>query len=124
MSINLSKLAGGAVQERFEQEFQRIIENIADPNTDAKKKRKLQLTLTFEPNEDRSISELSIESKITTAPPMGVSTSLLIGADSDGVIASREIMQTRLFEDEESEPTDGQQHPKVSYIEWKQGGQA
>ena len=45
--IDLSGLADGAVSERFQLELQRVLENIADPNTDPKKARTLTLTLTL-----------------------------------------------------------------------------
>jgi len=43
--IDLASLAEGALQERFEQDLQKIAENIQDENTDAKAKRKLTITL-------------------------------------------------------------------------------
>jgi hypothetical protein len=47
ISIDLNTFANGALAERANEELQKILENIADPNTDAKKKRKLTLTITL-----------------------------------------------------------------------------
>lgn len=41
---NLSEMSNGAVNERFNYELQKVVENICDPNTDPKKKRKITLT--------------------------------------------------------------------------------
>jgi len=37
--INLATLAGGAAQERFNYELQKVLENISDANTEPKTKR-------------------------------------------------------------------------------------
>ncbi|WP_314881384.1 hypothetical protein [Filifactor alocis] len=38
--LSLETLMQGAVQEKFENELKRVLENIMDPNTDFKKKKK------------------------------------------------------------------------------------
>lgn len=45
---NLSEMSNGAVNERFNYELQKVVENICDPNTDPKKKRKITLTMVCE----------------------------------------------------------------------------
>ena len=45
--IDLNTFADGALAERFHQEFERVMENMADLNTDPKKARKIVLTLSF-----------------------------------------------------------------------------
>lgn len=45
--LSLETLMQGAVQEKFENELKRVLENIMDPNTDFKKKRKLFLILNL-----------------------------------------------------------------------------
>lgn len=53
INFNLSTMSNGGVQEKFEQELKKITENILDPNTEAKKKRTVTITLTYQPNENR-----------------------------------------------------------------------
>ncbi|MCE7699820.1 MAG: hypothetical protein K8E24_013725 [Methanobacterium paludis] len=89
--INLQELAGGAVAERFERELQQVLNNIADPNTDAKKKRKLQVVLTLAPNEDRTLASISILAKKTLVPAKEIETQLVIGQDGRGRTVAKEL---------------------------------
>ena len=79
--INLATLAGGAVQERFNYELQKVLENISDANTEPKTKRKLTLTLILSPNEDRNDIGVDIQSKTTLAPIKSVGTRLYLNKD-------------------------------------------
>ena len=47
--IALATLANGALEELFENELDKIIENINDPNTSIKKARKIAIELKFSP---------------------------------------------------------------------------
>lgn len=49
MQLNLKEIANGAVQELFENELCKILENIKDPNTSLKKGRVLSINFTFKP---------------------------------------------------------------------------
>lgn len=89
--FSLEQMAGGAVAERFRRELRQVLTNISDPNTDAKKKRKLQLTITFAPNEDRDFAEISISAKKTLVPAKEIETKLVIGRDSDGKTIAQEL---------------------------------
>ena len=48
----LEDFAGGAVAERIGSAIQRVYENIANPNMDAEKARKLTIELTFKPDKN------------------------------------------------------------------------
>lgn len=82
--IQISTLAGGAVEERFNDALQEVLENIQDPNTDAKKKRKITLTVTFEPKESRDFTGVDFQVKTTLQPAVPVQTGLIIGIDGKG----------------------------------------
>ncbi|GAB7387394.1 replication terminator protein [Bacillaceae bacterium] len=90
-SIDLSSFAGGAVVERFNIELQKILENVADPNTDPKKARKLQLTLTIKADENRDIANVSIQTKTTLVPAKEIETKLIMDRDSRGRIVGQEL---------------------------------
>lgn len=79
--INFNDFAGGALAEQLNTELSKVLENIADPNTDAKTKRKVTLTLTFKPDEDRELSVVDIKTQAKLASPRPLSTKILIDRD-------------------------------------------
>jgi len=89
--LSFSTLAGGGVEEKLQYALDEIAENISDPNTDAKKVRKLTMTLTLKPNEQRTIANLEIDVKTSLAAPMGISTTLMIDRDEKGKAVASEI---------------------------------
>lgn len=92
INFNLSEIAEGAVQAKFAKEVERVCENILDPNTDAGKKRKITLTLTYVPNDQRNSVDVGVEAKSTLAPQVGTSTTMLLGRDMNtGFIAANEL---------------------------------
>lgn len=115
--VSLSELAEGAVQERFAIEFSKVLANIMDPNTDHKKKRKLQLNLTFESDENRDIALLQVDAKTTLAPAKGIATKILMDRDNYGNAVGAEFIQTALFGSGKSEEVGN-----VTPINQKTGG--
>lgn len=120
--LNLSSLAGGAVQERFAIEMQKIFENILDPNTSTKARRKLQLTLTFGTDEGREIALVTVDAKSTLAPATGIATKFLMDRDGRGHAIGAEFAQGRLFEEASVASETASDNKKVSYLEQKQSG--
>ncbi|MCF6466374.1 replication terminator protein [Clostridium sp. Cult2] len=88
--INLEKFAGGALTEKFNLALKDVLENIADPNTDHKIKRKLTLELTFVTEEDRELSMVDISTKTKLAPAKSVATKIIIDRDGNGGIVASE----------------------------------
>lgn len=88
MELNLKDIANGAVQELFENELNKILENIKDPNTSLKKARKLTINFTFKPlQDDRDIVSVDINTKSTLAQVEGVATQILIDKDGNKLSA-------------------------------------
>ena len=83
-SDSLLEMARGAILERVDYEAARVAENIEDPNTDIKAKRKIQITLTFKAGADRETVQMDTEVKTTLAPMMPVSTNLYMVRDDRG----------------------------------------
>ncbi|EMJ5513358.1 hypothetical protein ABWA25_17940 [Clostridioides difficile] len=79
--IALEKFAGGVLKEKFNTELQKVLDNIADPNTDFKKTRKISLEIVFKANEDRDLAEVDIKSKATIVEAKATTTKVLIGKD-------------------------------------------
>ncbi len=106
--VNVLELARGAILEQIEMEQTNIMANILDPNTDAKKARKLTITLTFKPDDSREYVAVEAQAKTALAPIMPISTRIMVEADSDGVPRAAELLkrdpnQMEIFEDEEQE---------------------
>lgn len=61
VKLNLDTLQGGAARELFEIELQKVLRNIADPNTKPDAVRKLTLEVTIKPNEKRSMLYVAVK---------------------------------------------------------------
>lgn len=79
--VKLNELTGGALQEKFEQALETVIENMQDPNTPWKNKRAIMIRLTFEQNEERDDTTVNISVDTKTAPVKPISTRMAIGTD-------------------------------------------
>lgn len=81
--MSLFELAGGAVGERFDYEFQKVIENALDPNRDAEAKRSINLKLSIKPNEKRNGATMSFEVVPKLAPLSKISEPIHFGRHSE-----------------------------------------
>lgn len=88
--INLEKFAEGALAEKMNIALKEVLGNIADPNTDFKIKRKLNLEMTFVSGEDRELAEVSIIAKTKLAPNKPIAAKIVIGTDGKGGILASE----------------------------------
>lgn len=89
--MNLSKLANGALQEKFSQEFSKVLDNLTDPNTPFKDKRSINLQLTFTQNESRDDVKCTMSVKTKLAPVQPVVTSFGVFKDlKDGTVSAEE----------------------------------
>lgn len=79
---SILEMAQGAIMEQVNVEVSRIVDNILDPNTDAKKKRQLVLTVDFTPSSDRSAVVVSATAKSKLLPNNAIQTTLYVGADA------------------------------------------
>lgn len=91
MNMDLSKLANGALQEKFSQAFAKVLENLTDPNTPYKNKRSIEVKLIFEQNEDRDDVRCSIAVNTKLAPVHPVETSFGVFKDlNEGTVKAEE----------------------------------
>lgn len=79
--MELQQIAGGALQEKFEKSFAKVIDNLQDVNTKYKDKRKIVITLGFTQNEQRD--DVTVEVLVTEklAPQTPMKTNFMIGKD-------------------------------------------
>lgn len=89
--INLNDFAEGALAERFNEELQKILENIADPNTDAKKVRKLTVTVSLSADDKRDVVLTSVLAKSTLAPAKEIEAKLIMDLDGRGKVTGAEL---------------------------------
>ena len=92
-NISLSTLAGGALQEKFNIEFGKIMENIRDVNTDHKIKRKMNIEISFVSSEDRELAIADINVKIKLAPTKSVGTKFTIDTRDNGEVIASEYQK-------------------------------
>lgn len=77
--ISLTQIMGGGLQEQFGKAFDRVIENLADPNTGFKDARKITIELKFTQNEARDdvFCAVSVKEKLAAQAPM--QTAFVVG---------------------------------------------
>ncbi|TDL96707.1 hypothetical protein ERX27_07580 [Macrococcus brunensis] len=88
---NLSTLADGAVQERFDDAFAKVLENIHDLNTDPEKKRKVTLEISIASDESREILFLDVQAKTSLQSRKPVPIKMMTGLDEKGVAVAKEL---------------------------------
>lgn len=92
IDIDLSSIAGGGLQEKFDLEVDKVFENIHDPNTKATAKRKVTITIELTPDENREVVSVTSNVKSVVAPLTDVGTTILTGKNLDtGKVEAREL---------------------------------
>ena len=67
--LTLASMCAGGVQERIDRALAKISDNILDLNTDAKKKRVLDVKITLTPSEDdREDVSVEVQTSVKLAP--------------------------------------------------------
>jgi hypothetical protein len=95
--MNIANLAKGALLERADVEIKRALENIADPNTDWKKSRKVTLTIDFKArDEGRDSISVGLQAKSSISPYNPVSTQIYIDKDDNGNIVAQEFVKGQM----------------------------
>ena len=81
--INIEQFSNGELTQQINREMEAVARNIADPNTEAKTARKITVTITLKPNEQRDFITTSITTKSTLAPTLGTVTALAVGKQAN-----------------------------------------
>ena len=79
--INLEQFAGGKLSVQLNKALEKITENVQDPNTDAQKVRKINVSISFRPNDERNFVATTVETKLSLAPELGATTALSMRRD-------------------------------------------
>lgn len=89
--FDLAAFAGGAVSERIQDAIQKVYENIADPNTEVDKTRKLTIELIFKPSKtDREMVDVQVVAKTTLQPRKAINSTMVIAKDGNGKVMAQE----------------------------------
>lgn len=97
--VSLDSLGQGAAIEKFEDELNRVLENVLDPNTKPTTSRSVTLTVTIKPDEDRSFANTLIEVKSKLAPSRAVGTAIYIGRHAGRAVATERDTRQMRFDD-------------------------
>lgn len=79
--VGLQDIVGGQLQEKFNRAFEKVVENLQDPNTSFKVKRGIDIKLGFTQNENMDDVKVSVVVSEKLAPQQDMSTSFYIGKD-------------------------------------------
>lgn len=90
--ITLSSIGNGALEEIFQDELQKIMDNIVDPNTKPDAVRELTIKIQLKPDEHRSWGTIDLSAQAKLAPNRKFSTSCIIDHRGKTGIA-REVYQ-------------------------------
>ena len=90
--LNLAEMAQGAFMEQFHRELGEVLSNIADPNTDPKKARKITLSMILKSDENREVVTVETQSKSTLVPPKPLGTTIIIDREKDGSVVGAELV--------------------------------
>ena len=81
VQASILEMAKGAIMEQVDIEVSKIVGNIIDVNTEAKKKRTLNLTVDFIPSADRQTVVISANAKSKLLPNNAIQTSLYVAVN-------------------------------------------
>lgn len=79
--VQLAELVGGALQEKFQNSLEKVLENMLDINTPYKDKRSISIKLSFAQNEKRDDIKVVIDVSEKLAAQDALETSFMYGRD-------------------------------------------
>ena len=91
--FNLEEFEGGKLSVQLNKALEKVTENIQDPNTDAQKVRKINVSISLRPNDERNFVSTTVETKLSLAPELGATTALCMGRD----LRSGEVEEIEIF---------------------------
>ena len=79
--IDLREMVGGALQDKFQHSFERVMENLQDRNTPYKDKREIVIKMAFVQNEQRDNVVASVKVTEKLASQGELTTQFAMGKD-------------------------------------------
>lgn len=109
--IELANLGNGAAAEKFQEQLDRVLENIGDPNTEATAERTITMKVKVKPAEDRRSAGLLIEASAKLAAHKPAASIVWFGQTNQGRRVAVESNPQQLAFD------DGSERPKPQAVE-------
>ncbi len=81
LHVDLTELAGGTLQEKFDREITRVIQNMQDPNTPFSGKRSITINISFQQSEMRDDAKVEISVTSKLAGVISSKTNFAMGKD-------------------------------------------
>ena len=86
--VNLHTLGNGLAAQKFQDEFEKVLENIADRRTKGTAKREIKLTFVVVPDEGREVGVVEVKSECKLAPIPAKKTMMYFTNDNEGPVAT------------------------------------
>ena len=90
-TLDLVLMKEGAIVAQVNEAIRKVIKNMADPNTDAKAKRTVNLKLTFSSDEERTAVGMKYQVQSKTVGDKAGLAMVAIGVDKDGNVHASEV---------------------------------
>lgn len=96
INLDLSKMLGGTIQEKFEAGFKSVAQNLTDGNTDMTKARKVTIDMEFKADPlDPDVINVTADVKTKLAPQQQSDGKLIFNQDTiSGDIDVNELLST------------------------------
>lgn len=104
--VNLNDFAEGALAARFNEELQKVLDNIADPNTEPHKARTITVQVKVYGDERRDVVNASVVAKSKLLHAKEADTKLMMGMDANGNVIGKELksgVKNQMFIDDEGD---------------------
>lgn len=104
--VTLATICEGAAAEVFQKTMEEVLANINEPNTDPEKARRITLTFSFKPTQDRSVAEVAFICEAKVQPVRAFKSSILMAREGGVLNAyASTAKQEPLFGSEATQPT-------------------
>ena len=104
--VDLTTIGQGAAVALFDAELKKVLDNIADPNTEAEAVREITLMVRFAPGETRRSAALGIEVKSKLAGHKGTTGAVFFGiVEGKRAAVESDPTQGKLFDKPEGKVT-------------------
>jgi hypothetical protein len=95
--VTLSTLADGAADELFIDALAKVLDNVQDPNTDAKAKREIILKFAVNADEERRVGKIEVTCATKLAGVRGLAVGVYLGKQDGLNIAVEAPKQMDIF---------------------------